>query len=98
MKVESCTEIKKCVKHRIGKNLKNHLRRCNFEGKIREDPNSKVSLVDCEKGASDISIVSDKVNLDNTNYRVHVNGTLEKGNQPVMEEEESGVRVSLYFS
>ena len=97
MKVESCTEIKKCVKHRIGKNLKNHLRRCNFEGKIRGDPDSKVSLVNCEKGASDISIVSDKVNLDNTNYRVHVNGTLEKGSQPVMEEEESGVRISLNF-
>ena len=97
MKVESCTGIKRCAKHRIDKKLKNHLKRCNFEGKIKGDPDSKVSLVNCEKGASDISIVSDKANLDNTNYRVHVNGTLEKGRQPVMEEETSEVRVCLHI-
>ena len=99
MKVESCTGIKKCAKHRIDKKLKNHLKRCNFEGTIKGDPDSKVSLVNCEKGASDISIVSEKANLDNTNYRVHVNGTLEKGSQPVMDEESSEVRTlySLFF-
>ena len=97
MKVDSCTGIKKCSKHHIDKKLKNHLKRCNFEGRIEGDPDSKVSLVSCEKGASDISIVSDKANLDNTNYRVHVNGTLEKGSQPVMDEETSEVRICLYY-
>lgn len=89
MKVESCTGIKKCAKHRIDKKLTNQLKRCNFEGRIQGDPDSKVTLVNCEKGASDISIVSDRANLDNTHYRVHVNGTLEKGRQPSMEEETS---------
>ena len=98
MKVESCTGIKKCAKHRIDKKLTNQLKRCNFEGRIQGDPDSKVTLVNCEKGASDLSIVSDKANLDNTHYRVHVNGTLEKGRQPSMEEETSEVRICLYIS
>ena len=98
MKVDMCTGIRKCAKHRVDKKLRRHLRNCNFEGQIQGDPDSKVSLVNCEKGTSDISVVSDKANLDNSNYRVHVNGTLEKGSQPVMEEEEEEVSISLYFS
>ena len=96
MKVESCTGLNKCSKKNVGRKLESLLERCNFEGRIEEDPQSKVSLVSCERGAADISVVSDKVNLDNTNYRVHANGKVEKSVQSLQADEFPEVSILVY--
>ena len=87
MKVESCTGMNKCSNQKVGHKLESLLKRCNFEGRIEGDPGSKVSLVSCEKGAADISVVSDKAHLDNTNYRVHADGKVEKSEQSLQADE-----------
>ena len=91
MKVESCTEITKCSRQNVGKKLESLLRRCNFEGKMDGDPASKVSLVSCQKGAADISVVSDTANLDTTNYRVHSDGKIEKSQKSFQTDEPAEV-------
>lgn len=77
-RVESCTGSRKCKKKRLDRKLKSDLSLCTFEGRLEGDTDSKVSLDTCYKGVSDITIMSDKVDLDNTNFRLHSNGTVEK--------------------
>ena len=52
--------------------------RCNFEGSLDSDPQSKVNLVGClGDGKEDISIMSSKVPLAASLYRKHKDGKIE---------------------
>ena len=76
--MESCTGSRKCSKKPLDRKLKSDLSRCTYEGSLEGDTESKVALDICYKGLSDITIMSDKANLDNTIFRLHSNGTVEK--------------------
>ena len=78
--VESCDGAK-CARQPVDQALRTLLKRCNFEGKIEGDPESLVSLVKCEEGVADITVMSEMAGLDNTNFRLHPDGRVEKADR-----------------
>ena len=93
MKVEFCTGLKSCAAQRVEKNLQRLLGKCNYQGLLQGDPDSRLSLVNCQTGTTDISIVSDKANLSSTFFRIHSDGRLEKPGKTLAEDETVKVRV-----
>ena len=66
-------KAKKCKVSDVSKKLMRKLDRCNYEGSLKSDPKSVVSLVGClnENGAADISVVSQKVLSDRFYSFIH---------------------------
>ena len=59
--IEECSN-KGCQKEPLSKEERNKLDQCSFGGHVLSDPDSKVSLNQCDdNGVKDISIVSEKV-------------------------------------
>ena len=79
--MESCDGPGKCSKQPVDQALKNLLKGCNFEGEIEGDPQSVVSMVQCDEDVADITVMSDKAGLDNTNFRLHSDGRVEKADK-----------------
>ena len=51
-----------CEVQSLSDEKKRRLNKCNFEGHVLSDPDSKVSFSECdENGVKDVSIVSDQV-------------------------------------
>ena len=60
-KVTGCSKDG-CVRQKLSREQKTKLDNCNYEGRVVSDPDSKVSLIQCnENGVKDVSIVSEKV-------------------------------------
>ena len=59
--IEECSS-KGCKKEPLSRKERKKLDKCSFEGHVVGDPDSKVSLNQCDdNGVKDISIVSEKV-------------------------------------
>ena len=53
---------KGCGSEKVSKKQKDELSRCTFEGKLKDDPDSRVNLVMCDpKGSQNVVILSEKV-------------------------------------
>jgi len=75
--IEECSS-KGCKKEPLSKEERKKLDRCSFGGHVLSDPDSKVSLSQCDdNGVKDISIVSEKVKLSHDSYRIEKNGTVD---------------------
>ena len=60
-KVMECTKDG-CVRQKLSQEQKTKFAKCNYEGHVLSDPDSKVSFIQCnENGVKDVSIVSEKV-------------------------------------
>ena len=71
----------------MSKKLKEKFDRCNFEGSLTSDPQSKVKLVGClDDGTEDISIMSSKVPLAASLYRKHKDGKIEMEDKSMINE------------
>ena len=70
-------KAKNCKVSDVPKKLMRKLDRCNYEGSLKSDPKSVVSLVGClnENGAADISVVSQKV-LSDESYKCVIHFTI----------------------
>ena len=71
--------------------MKSLLKSCNYEGQIAGEPESRMSLVTCQKGSSDISVLSDSADLDSSNYRVNPDGKVDKNKTLVAPDEQAQV-------
>jgi len=75
--IEECSS-EGCHKEPLSKEERKKLDRCSFGGHVLSDPDSKVSLSQCDdNGVKDISIVSEKVKLSHDSYRIEKNGTVD---------------------
>jgi len=69
--IETCSKEDGCKKQYLPSEEKNKFDKCTFEGHLVSDPDSKVSLSQCdENGFQDISIVSEKTKLQHSSYRI----------------------------
>jgi len=86
-------KISKCSKHgceerRLSREQRIKLERCNFEGSLLSDPDSKVSLVACRgDDVNDIQVISDHTTLENNAYRVNSDGTVSVSNTTIDSDE-----------
>ena len=77
MNLCSDSNIENCDQDKVPKKLEKKLQKCNFEGKLTNDPDSVVNLVGCIGGSLDISVMSSKANLTQNVYRQHPDGEIE---------------------
>ena len=63
LQVKTCTklEIGKCKSTQVPGALKSKLNHCNFEGRLKEDFQSKFHLMNCDDEMQDIAVISSKV-------------------------------------
>ena len=63
LQVKTCTklEIGKCKSTLVPATLKSKLNECNFEGRLKEDFQSKFHLMNCDDEMQDIAVISSKV-------------------------------------
>jgi len=74
-KIFNCGETG-CAPEKISAKQKRKLNNCNFEGKFKGDPDSRINLNMCDKqGSQNLVILSDKVNTSNL-YRVEPSGDI----------------------
>jgi len=67
-----------CKSEHLSDKEKNKLSKCTFEGTLRSDPKSKVSVSGCLKnGGMDISLISDKATTKYNLYRIDSSGKVE---------------------
>jgi len=88
-------KISKCSKHgceerRLSREQRIKLERCNYEGSLLSDPDSKVSLVACRgDDVNDIQVISDHTSLENNEYRINSDGTVSVSNLTMDSDEHS---------
>jgi len=75
-KMMDCSS-KGCEKETLSEEEKIKFDNCNYEGYVVSDPDSKVSLSQCDRNNKDVSIVSDKVNFDHDSYRIDKDGNVD---------------------
>ena len=63
LKVNICSDssMKHCDQAKVPKKLERKLQKCNFEGRLTNDPDSVVNLVGCIGDSLDISVMSSRV-------------------------------------
>jgi len=87
-------KISKCSKHgceekRLSREQRIRLEKCNYEGSLLSDPDSKVSLVACRgDDVNDIQVISDHSSLENNAYRVNFDGTVTVSNTTIDSDED----------
>jgi len=73
-KIFDCNESG-CGSEEVSKEQKKKLSKCTYEGKLKDDPDSRVNLIMCDpKGSQNLVILSDKKNMGSNVYRVDSNG------------------------
>eukprot|EP00091_Calanus_sinicus_P014601 TRINITY_DN3220_c0_g1_i2.p1 TRINITY_DN3220_c0_g1~~TRINITY_DN3220_c0_g1_i2.p1 ORF type:complete len:284 (-),score=32.92 TRINITY_DN3220_c0_g1_i2:326-1177(-) len=76
-KIRECSSSG-CKKETLSKEKRRRYDKCNYEGHIVSDPNSKVSFIKCdENGVKDIVIVAEKANLTHDAYRIDPEGKVD---------------------
>merc|ERR1712142_1129144 len=66
-----------CEKQILSEEEKRKFDKCNYEGHVESDPDSKVSFNQCnENEVKDITIISDKAKLSYNSYRIDKEGNV----------------------
>jgi len=77
-----------CQDTELSENEKEELNKCNYKGKLKDDPDSNVQVSGCkEKDIMDISVISDKAKLKYNTYRADKDGLVNLSRNETIEVE-----------